>query len=82
MANKSDKCCSSLPVAAMFYMAVFSALIVGGSFEVIKYWPLPVSVVPVMGFKGGAIWGAVAGGLFGLILGFVTDEKHFEESNS
>ena len=82
MAKKSDKNCCSLPVAAMFFMAVVSALIVGASFEVIKYWPVPVSVVPYFGFKGGAMWGLVAGGLAGLILGFLTDDSHFEDETS
>ncbi len=82
MANKGDKSGSSLPFMAMIYMAIFSALIVGASFEVIKYWPLPVSVVPYMDFKGGAIRGAVTGAIFGLIIGFVTDDSHFQEEEA
>lgn len=82
MAKKSDKNCCSLPLAAMFYMAVFSALIVGGSFEVIKHWPQPISVVPYFGFKGGLMWGAVVGALAGLVLGFLTDDQHFEDPSA
>lgn len=73
---------SSLPVAAMIVMALVSALVVGGSFEVIKHWPLPVSIAPYFGFKGGAIWGLVVGAFSGLVLGFLTDDSHFEESSS
>ena len=68
----------SMPIAAAMLMALLGALVVGASFVVIKFCPLPVSVAPVMGFGGGACWGAVVGAISGLVLGFLTDEKHFE----
>lgn len=73
---------SPFPVAAMILIALISAPVVGGSFEVIKHWPLPVSVVPYFGFKTGAMWGLVVGAFCGWVLGFLTDDTHFEETNS
>ena len=70
---------SSFPIAAMIFLALVSGLVVGGSFEVIKHWSLPVSVAPVFGFKGGFTWGLIAGAFSGLVLGFLTDDSHFEE---
>ncbi len=49
------------------------------SFEVIKHWPLPVSVAPYFGWKMGALWGLVVGAVSGLVLGFCTDDSHFDE---
>jgi hypothetical protein len=69
-----------LPSAAMVAIALISALVTGGSFEVIKYWPLPVSVVPYFGFQGGVLWGLVVGAVSGLVLGFCTDDSHFADS--
>jgi sterol desaturase/sphingolipid hydroxylase (fatty acid hydroxylase superfamily) len=59
-------------------VGLLSALVVGFSFEVIKYWPLPASVAPTLGFQEGLWWGAIAGGLTGLVLGFLTDESRFQ----
>ncbi|MFA6212273.1 MAG: hypothetical protein WCT03_27565 [Candidatus Obscuribacterales bacterium] len=70
---------SSLPIAAMFVIGIISALVVAGSFEVIKVWPLPSSVVPMFGWKGGLAWGLVVGAVSGLVIGFVTDDSHFED---
>lgn len=69
----------SLPTGAMIIVGVVSALVVGFSFEVIKVWPLPVSVEPYFGFDVGWVWGAAVGGLFGFILGYLTDDRHFIE---
>lgn len=68
----------STALLAAMLVGVLSALVVGFSFEVIKYWPLPASVAPALEFQEGLYWGAVVGGLTGLILGFLTDEKHFQ----
>ncbi len=70
----------TLPIAAMLVMAFLGAIVVGGSFEVIKYWPQPQSVEPVYNFVGGAIWGAVGGAVFGFIIGFLTDDSHFPKA--
>ena len=66
-----------LPVVGAILMAVVSALVVGFSFVVIKFWPQPASVAPALGFVGGAWWGIIVGGMTGFILGFLTDDKHF-----
>lgn len=81
MSNSSTNHASqgiSMPLAGALVMALAGAVVSGASFYVIKYWPLPASVVPVMGWEGGACWGAVVGALSGLVLGFLTDEKHFD----
>jgi hypothetical protein len=67
----------SQPLAGAILMSVAGALVVGASFYVIQYWPLPVSVAPVMGFAGGACWGLIVGAISGIVLGFLTDENHF-----
>lgn len=68
----------SLPVIGMLLMSVAAALIVAGQCEVIKYWPLPVSVAPYFGGDVGFWWGLLAGGAVGLFVGFISDEKHYE----
>jgi hypothetical protein len=82
MATKEKKSDESigLPSAAMVVIAVISAIVTGASFEIIKYWPLPVSVVPYFGWQGGVLWGLVVGAVSGLILGFCTDDSHFADS--
>lgn len=71
----------SLAIWGAVMMAVATGLVSGLSFVVIKYWPLPVSVAPVFGFKGGFLWGAVIGAVSGLVLGFCMDEKHFQKKS-
>ncbi len=73
---------SSLPIAAMFVISIISAFVVAGSFEVIKVWPLPVSVVPMFGWKGGLAWGLVVGAVSGLVIGFLTDDTHYDDQQS
>jgi len=68
----------SLPLQAMLLMGILGALLAGGSFWIIQYWPLPVSIVPYYTFQEGLIWGACLGAFHGLILGFITDESHFQ----
>ena len=67
----------STPLIAAIFGALLSAPVVGYSFVVIKYWPQPASVVPALSFSEGMWWGAIVGALMGLILGFLTDDKHF-----
>jgi hypothetical protein len=72
---------SSFPVAAMIWIALIGAVVSALSFEIIKVWPLPVSVAPYFGWKLGSLWGLVVGAVSGLVLGFVTDETHFDRPN-
>lgn len=67
-----------MPIAGALLVGTLSALIVGFSFVVIKYWPLPASVAPYGGFPDGLIWGAVVGSITGFAIGFLVDEKHFD----
>jgi hypothetical protein len=70
----------SLPVLATLIIGTLTGIVSGASFHLIKYWPLPASVAPYFGFKDGFLWGAVIGGVSGLVLGFLTDDKHFTDS--
>jgi len=79
--DKARKSGSSFPLAAMIVIALVSALVAGGSFWIIKYWPLPASVAPYFGFKTGALWGLVVGAVSGLVLGFCTDDTNFDSAN-
>lgn len=67
------------PLATMMLMGVLGAMLVGASFEVIKSWPLPVSIAPYFGWRWGAVWGLIAGCIHGLVLGFITDDSHFNK---
>ena len=64
-------------IAAGLLCGIFGGLIVGASFWIINYWPLPAAVAPYFGFREGFVWGAVVGFSFGTILGFLTDDRHF-----
>lgn len=82
MANKAEEKELSQPVFAMMVMGIASSLLVGASFATIVHWPLPVSIAPYFEdnlFGAGMAWGLVAGCIFGWILGYLTDEKHFED---
>lgn len=68
----------SFPIWAMIFMAGLGAVISGASFEVIKVYPLPVSVEPYLNFGGGAVWGAIIGGVTGLVIAHLTDDNHFK----
>jgi hypothetical protein len=70
-----------MPIAGALFVGLASALLVGFSFTVIQYWPLPASVVPALTFADGFTWGGVAGSITGFVLGFLADERHFEESD-
>ena len=70
------------PVAAMIVMGLVTGLVSAGSFWVIQYWPLPVSVVPALTPEQGFVFGAVIGAGSGLVLGFCTDDSHFASPES
>lgn len=74
----------SYPILAMIVCALAGGVITGLSFQVITWWPLPISVAPYFEdslFPTGFAWGAVIGALVGLVLGFITDEVHFEDAH-
>ncbi|HEY9788324.1 MAG TPA: hypothetical protein V6D17_23245 [Candidatus Obscuribacterales bacterium] len=77
MSNKKESTGINLPLAGMVFAGVLSALIVGASFDIIKYWPQPQSVEPYFGFETGIWWGLIAGGVVGLVIGYLTDDSHF-----
>lgn len=79
MAKKEGPKLSIFPTQTMFIMAIAGALLSGGSFWIINYWPKPVSVVPYFGFWEGAIWGLCAGAVVGLVIGYLTDDDHFQD---
>ena len=68
-----------MPLAGALLVGIAGALITATSFWFITIWPLPVSVEPMQDFNGGLVWGGVIGAIAGLVLGFLVDEKHFEE---
>lgn len=79
MANKENTSASNFPIQAMVIMALLGAVLTGASFEIIKVWPQPASVEPYFGFWGGAMWGLAVGAVTGLVIGFLTDERHFDD---
>jgi hypothetical protein len=79
--SKDTKSVSTFPLAATIVIALIAAVVSASSFEVIKYWPLPASVAPYFGWKMGALWGLVVGAVSGLVLGFCTDDSHFDEAS-
>jgi hypothetical protein len=78
--SNTTKSGSSFPVWSMIFIALIAAVVSGASFVVIKYWPIPISIAPYFGFKMGALWGLIAGAVSGLVLGFCTDDIHFDEA--
>ena len=68
-----------MPMAGALLVGIAGALVTGTSFWFITIWPLPVSVEPMMDFQGGCVWGGVIGAIAGLVIGFLVDEKHFED---
>ncbi len=81
MAKKSSKDEVSLPVLGMVVVGVSGAIVTAASCEVIKYWPLPVSVTPYFGWQEGLSWGLIVGALVGLVIGYLMDEEHFNEQS-
>lgn len=72
----------SVPILGMLTMALAGGLIVGSSFYVITIWPMPISVAPYFEdnlFGTGFTWGFFVGGLMGWIIGYMTDETHFND---
>jgi hypothetical protein len=72
----------SYPILAMIVCALLGGVITGLAFQVIVWWPLPVSVAPYFEdslFPTGFAWGASIGALVGFVLGFITDEDHFDD---
>lgn len=72
----------SYPIMTMITMALAGGLITGLAFQVIIWWPLPISVAPYYEdslFLTGFSWGAVSGALVGFVIGFITDEAHFDD---
>lgn len=72
----------SYPILAMIVMALAGGLVTGLAFQVIVWWPLPISIAPYYEdslFPTGFAWGAVSGALVGFVTGFITDESHFDD---
>lgn len=77
--NKNGETSPSLPLAGMLIMGILGAVVVGASFDVIKFWPQPQSVEPYFGFGTGAWWGLIVGAVAGLVIGWLTDDNHFSK---
>ncbi|HEY9790890.1 MAG TPA: hypothetical protein V6D22_10855 [Candidatus Obscuribacterales bacterium] len=80
MANTQKSTGLPRPILSMIVFAVVGAILVGASFNVIIYWPLPVAVAPYFEdslFATGAAWGFICGGFIGWLIGWLTDERHF-----
>lgn len=78
MANKETTSGMSSPVIGMLVMGVAGAIIVALQCAVIPYWPQPASVAPYFGWETGLWWGLIVGALVGLYVGFIVDEKHYD----
>ncbi|MBK9203483.1 MAG: hypothetical protein IPL73_13845 [Candidatus Obscuribacter sp.] len=79
MADKK-KAGSSLAISAVFYVAVLSALIVAGSFEIIKVWPASERSAHVH-LEGWSCLGRYRRSHLRTGPGFCTDDKHFVEED-
>lgn len=80
MANKENTSTGmSSPVIGMLVLGVASAIIVALQVAVVPYWPQPASVEPYFGWETGLWWGLIVGGLVGLYVGFIVDEKHYDD---
>lgn len=77
--DKKDEPISNA-LLAMMVCSVVGAVMVAASFWVINYWPLPVAVAPYYDWNVGLLWGFIVGGSFGWVIGWMTDEKHFNDS--
>ena len=79
MANKNENASQGMGMAlqAGIVLGILSAIIVAISFWVINYWPLPASVAPYFTWREGLVWGGVVGFIFGSMLGFLNDDRHF-----
>jgi hypothetical protein len=77
--SENKKACSavSMPIQGMLLVGSLGGLVTAAGLEVVKYWPLPVSVDPYFGPGTGFVWGVVVGGITGLVIGYLTDERHF-----
>lgn len=69
----------SMPILGMLVLGIAGAVTVAAQVEVINYWPQPVAVAPYFHWETGLLWGLIAGGAFGLIVGFIADEKHYPD---
>ena len=70
----------NLPIVGMLLMSSISMVLVGLSFMVIRYWPVPASVAPYFGGRIGVAWGLIVGAIMGLIIGYCVDDSHFENN--
>lgn len=81
--KKTDRATGfSYPIMAMLVMALAGGLVTGLAFQVIVWWPIPISVAPYFEdslFLTGFSWGAVTGAIVGFVIGFITDEAHFDD---
>jgi len=78
--NKQSSGGISNSTRGMIFLGLLGGVLSSLSFIVISHWPLPVSVAPYFGGRIGLLWGVIVGAIAGWILGYVTDDKHFEES--
>lgn len=70
----------SLPVIGMLLLGSLGAVVVSAQCEVIKVWPLPVSIAPYFGGEVGVWWGLIIGAGVGLYVGFISDESHYDDT--
>jgi hypothetical protein len=83
MANNGKSGGIPFPIQTMLAMGLAGAVLVGFSFQVIIYWPVPVAVAPYFEdslFQTGATWGFIVGGFVGWLIGHLSDESHFIEN--